>query len=212
MSLDEDSDLKSLPHNDRLVRTLKTCFSDLLEQQQEQAGKLLAAVEALKPKAPVTDKKTAFWNVYKTLADDHDKDFQQRYSTDLDTSLIFAGLFSAVVSAFIIQIQTEIQPHNTPLAVLIPQGLLYISLFSTLLAALLAVMGKQWLTHYLAAGEHGTIEARGLERQRKLDGLHKWKFNAVMQMFPFLLQIGLFLFSAALSIYLWRIHTSLAII
>lgn len=66
--------------------------------------------------------------------------------------------------------------------------------------------------YYLAAGERGTIESRGLERQRKFDGLSRWKFDAVMQMFPLLLQIGLFLFSAALSIYLWRIHLSLAII
>ncbi|KAJ7106216.1 hypothetical protein C8R44DRAFT_593646, partial [Mycena epipterygia] len=99
-----------------------------------------------------------------------------------------------------------------PLVVLIAQSFLYISLFSTLLAALLAVLGKQWLSYYLAAGDRGTIEARGLERQRKFDGLQKWKFDTVMQMFPFLLQIGLFLFSAALSTYLWRIHPSLAII
>ncbi|KAJ7106202.1 hypothetical protein C8R44DRAFT_580928, partial [Mycena epipterygia] len=96
--------------------------------------------------------------------------------------------------------------------VLVAQSFLYISLFSTLLAALLAVLGKQWLSHYLAAGERGTIEARGLERQRKFDGLQKWKFDMVIQIFPFLLQIGLFLFSAALSTYLWRIHPSLAII
>ncbi|KAJ7106200.1 hypothetical protein C8R44DRAFT_577704, partial [Mycena epipterygia] len=56
------------------------------------------------------DKKTKFWNLYKALADEHDKEFLQKYSTDLDTSLIFAGLFSAVSSAFIIQIQLAIQP------------------------------------------------------------------------------------------------------
>ncbi|KAJ7231493.1 hypothetical protein C8J57DRAFT_957356, partial [Mycena rebaudengoi] len=50
-----------------------------------------------------------FWNAYKTLADEHDKEFLQKYGTDLDTSLIFAGLFSAVSSAFIILIQPELQ-------------------------------------------------------------------------------------------------------
>ncbi|KAJ7670649.1 hypothetical protein DFH06DRAFT_140115 [Mycena polygramma] len=65
---------------------------------------------------------------------------------------------------------------------------------------------------YMAAGERGTIEARGLERQRKLDGLHKWKFDTVMQLFPLLLQFGLFLFSSALSTYLWSIHLSLALV
>ncbi|KAJ7877168.1 hypothetical protein B0H13DRAFT_1449418, partial [Mycena leptocephala] len=122
-----------------------------------------------------------------------------------------AGLFSAVASAFIIQIQAGIQLHDTPSLVLIAQNMLYISLFSTLLAALLAVLGKQWLMYYLAAGERGTLETRGLERQRKFDGVCRWKFNTVMQVFPLLLQIGLFLFSTALSIYLWTIHISLAI-
>ncbi|KAJ6599894.1 hypothetical protein DFH09DRAFT_1504195 [Mycena vulgaris] len=203
---------QSLAGNDRLIDALQLCFSDLLKKQEEQSDRLYTAVEGLKPKAPATDKKTTFWNLYKSLADEHDKEFQQRHSTDLDASLIFAGLFSAVDSAFIIQIQPEIKPINTPVITIIAQSLLYISLGSTLLAALLAVLGKQWLMYYSAAGERGTIGARGLERQRKLDGLRRWKFDTVMQIFPFLLQLGLLLFAAALSVYLWTIHVSLAII
>ncbi|KAJ7794777.1 hypothetical protein B0H14DRAFT_2217346, partial [Mycena olivaceomarginata] len=82
------------------------------------------------------DKKAVFWNMYKTLADEHDKELLQRYSTDLDTGLIFAGLFSAVDSAFIIQIQPEFQLSDPRLSLvtLIAQSLLYISLGSTLLA------------------------------------------------------------------------------
>ncbi|KAJ6560802.1 hypothetical protein DFH09DRAFT_809603, partial [Mycena vulgaris] len=114
------------------------------------------------------DKKTAFWTAYKTLADEFDKEFQRKYGDDLDTSLIFAGLFSAVSSAFIIQIQPELQPDPNILAlvqnitgatptgiqiaeetgpatiIVVAQSLLYFSLMSTLLAALLAVLGKQW--------------------------------------------------------------------
>ncbi|KAF7348692.1 hypothetical protein MVEN_01388000 [Mycena venus] len=66
--------------------------------------------------------------------------------------------------------------------------------------------------YYLAAGERGSLEARGLERQRKFDGLRRWKFDAVMRAFPLLLQAGLLLFSTALSIYLRTIHKSLAIV
>ncbi|KAJ7084660.1 hypothetical protein C8R44DRAFT_651476, partial [Mycena epipterygia] len=131
------------------------------------------AVQALKEQPPSSDKQTAFWTAYKTLADEFDKEFQRKYGNDLDTSLIFAGLFSAVSSAFIIQIQPEFQPNpnatmealliilvqnitsippgmqispqsNTPIIIVVAQSLLYISLFSTLLAALLAVLGKQW--------------------------------------------------------------------
>ncbi|KAJ7083773.1 hypothetical protein C8R44DRAFT_536399, partial [Mycena epipterygia] len=56
------------------------------------------------------DTETKFWTLYKKLIDEHDKEFLENYSADLENSLIFAGLFSAVTSAFIIQIQPEIQP------------------------------------------------------------------------------------------------------
>jgi hypothetical protein len=104
------------------------------------------------------DKRTKFWNAYKTLANEHDGEFKEQYSNDLNISLIFvgtiqlcapvllilnyilkAGLFSAVDSAFIIQIQPGIQPHGTPATIILAQSLLYISLGSTLLASLLAV-------------------------------------------------------------------------
>lgn len=66
--------------------------------------------------------------------------------------------------------------------------------------------------YYSAAGERGTIGARGLERQRKFDGLRRWKFDTVMQMFLLLLQLGVLLFATALSAYLSTVHLSLAII
>ncbi|KAF7345623.1 hypothetical protein MVEN_01581500 [Mycena venus] len=139
-------DGQPISDNDRLVSTLQACFADLLREQKEQADRLKQAVEELKPKpAPATDKKARFWTAYKTLADQHDKELLQRYSTDLDTSLIFAGLFFAVDSAFIIQIQPEFQTIDQGPLLITPvaQSLLYISLGSTLLAALLAVLGKQ---------------------------------------------------------------------
>ncbi|KAJ7447485.1 hypothetical protein FB451DRAFT_973580, partial [Mycena latifolia] len=121
------------------------------------------------------DNRTSFWGLYKTLADEYDKEFLQKYMADLDTSLIFAGLFSAVASAFIILIQPELQPDpndmnalmrilahtvnstvfsgtdillptsfHPPHLVVVAQSLLFVSLCLTLLAAFLAVLGKQW--------------------------------------------------------------------
>ncbi|KAJ6550327.1 hypothetical protein B0H19DRAFT_1265158 [Mycena capillaripes] len=198
---------------------------------------LKKAVEAVKKQPQSMDKKTTFWTEYKTLADEFDKELQRKYGGDLDTSLIFAGLFSAISSAFIIQIQPELQPDPTqalltfllqnmtgvavpalqmsqptgpPKIVVIAQGILFVSLLSTLLVALLAVLGKQWLLHYDSVGERGTITERGLERQRKFDGMRRWKFDLIMQIFPLLLQFSLFLFAAALSIYLWTIHHGIA--
>ncbi|KAJ7210734.1 hypothetical protein GGX14DRAFT_624814 [Mycena pura] len=190
----------------------RASHSSSSDNDQYEILRIQKAVEALKPPVPVTDKKSAFWTSYMKLADEHDKEFKEKYSTDLDTSLIFAGLFSAIVSAFIILIQPQLSTPDPPIKIVVAQSILYISLSTTLLAALLAVLGKQWLMYYQAAGSRGTTEQRGLERQRKLDGLNKWKFNAVLQMFPVLLQLGLLLFSAALSVYLWDISVPIAII
>ncbi|KAJ7758401.1 hypothetical protein B0H16DRAFT_1536084, partial [Mycena metata] len=99
-----------------------------------------------------------------------------------------------------------------PTIVVIAQALLFISLFSTLLAALLAVLGKQWLLQYDSVGEKGTIGERALERQRKFDGIRRWKFALVLQICPVLLQFSLFLFAAALSTYLWTVHHVIAAI
>ncbi|KAJ7797815.1 hypothetical protein B0H13DRAFT_1933981 [Mycena leptocephala] len=189
---EEQKDPQVVSDNEQLIAVLKTCFSDLIRKQEE----IHKAVEALKPQAATTDKKTAFWTSYMKLADEHDKEFQQKYSTDLDTALIFAGLFSAVSSAFIIQIQP--QPAS-PLTV-------------NTIAVLSLLSRETWIMYYQAAGSRGTIEERGLERQRKLDGLRKWKFDAVLQMFPVLLQLALLLFTSAISVYLWPIHRSIAAI
>ncbi|KAJ7636767.1 hypothetical protein FB45DRAFT_1138666, partial [Roridomyces roridus] len=199
----------------RFIDKLQKCLKGIVDENKEQITKLL---NEFVPKKPAVDKKTEFWNAYKAVSDEYDREYQQKYGTDLDTSLIFAGLFSAVSSAFIIQIQPEIQgTPGTPVTpvphtVLAAQTLLYVSLSATLLAALLAVLGKQWLMYYSLAGEsRGTIAERGLERQRKHDGLRRWKFEAIMQMFPLMLQFALLIFAVALSIYLWTVHHVLAI-
>ncbi|KAJ7848876.1 hypothetical protein B0H13DRAFT_2361642 [Mycena leptocephala] len=124
-------------------KVLDAGFTRMEKQNKEQAEIIQKAVEGLKPQVPTseaaTDTKTSFWNTYKKIADEYDNEFLKKYGTDLDTSLIFAGLFSAVDSAFIIQIQPEIQMiPPPPKIILVAQSILYVSLFSTLLAALLA--------------------------------------------------------------------------
>jgi hypothetical protein len=53
---------------------------------------MIAAIEALKQKPQSPDKKIAFWTAYKSLADEFDKEIQEKYKDDLNTSLIFVCL------------------------------------------------------------------------------------------------------------------------
>ncbi|KAF8146057.1 hypothetical protein K438DRAFT_528597, partial [Mycena galopus ATCC 62051] len=96
-------------HANRLVGAIHEQSASMTAASES----LKKAVEALKKQPQSTDKRTTFWTAYKTLADEFDKELQQKYGGDLDTSLMFAGLFSAVSSAFIIQIQPEIQSDPT---------------------------------------------------------------------------------------------------
>jgi hypothetical protein len=85
----------------------------------------------------------------------------------------------------------------------VTETFLYVALFSTLFAALVAVLGKQWLQYYDSVGERGTIAERGNERQRKFDSLEHWHFAEIIQLPSLLLQLSLFQFAVALSMYLW---------
>jgi hypothetical protein len=90
------------------------------------------------------------------------------------------------------------------------QAILYASLASSLLAAFLAVLGKQWLNRYVRGNDTG-IE-RNYDRQVKLDGMKMWYFSIVMEALPLMLQAALLLFACALSRYIWTINPVVAIV
>ncbi|EIN08435.1 hypothetical protein PUNSTDRAFT_24199, partial [Punctularia strigosozonata HHB-11173 SS5] len=55
-------------------------------------------------------------HVYERL-EKHDRDMIKGYSEDIDSLLIFAGLFSAVLTAFLVEAYTQLQPDNTQISV-----------------------------------------------------------------------------------------------
>ncbi|KIJ51699.1 hypothetical protein M422DRAFT_157430, partial [Sphaerobolus stellatus SS14] len=59
-----------------------------------------------------SDKESRFWVEYGRMAQQSDEEFLERYNGDLDVHLVFAGLFSAVSSAFIINMQSNLQPDQ----------------------------------------------------------------------------------------------------
>ena len=79
----------------------------------------------------------------------------------------------------------------------------------SLLAAFVAMLGKQWLSRYLRhAG--GSMAERCGDRQRKFDGLEKWPFRFFIESLPVMLQIALLLLACGLSRYVWSVNTSVA--
>ena len=79
----------------------------------------------------------------------------------------------------------------------------------SLLAAFVAMLGKQWLSRYLRHRGGSMVERCG-DRQRKCDGLERWPFRLIIESLPVMLQIALFLLASGLSQHMWSINSSVA--
>ena len=77
----------------------------------------------------------------------------------------------------------------------------------SLLAAFVAMLGKQWLNRYLRHAGGSVVERCG-DRQHKFDGLQKWPFRFFIESLPIMLQIALLLLNCGLSRYMWSVNTS----
>jgi len=78
-------------------------------------------------------------------------------------------------------------------------GLMYASLLISLLAAFVAMLGKQWLNRYLRNSGGSMIERCG-DRQRKCDGLKKWPLHFFVESLPVMLQVALLLLGPSTSV------------
>ena len=96
-----------------------------------------------------------------------------------------------------------------PPEIITVQSLLYASLATSLFAAFLAMLGKQWVNRYLR-NRGGSAAEKSRDRQQKLDGLQKWHFHIAIESLPVMLQLALLLLGCALSQYLWTISRTVA--
>jgi hypothetical protein len=88
-------------------------------------------------------------------------------------------------------------------------NLLYASLIISLLAAFVAMLGKQWLNRYLRDAGTSVAERCG-DRERKRNGIERWPFEMIVESLPVMLQIALLLLGVGLSRYMWVINIPVA--
>ena len=86
------------------------------------------------------------------------------------------------------------------------QSILFASLLSALLAALLATLGKQWLNLHV----QGSFIDRNLHREQKMRGMIAWRFKLIMECLPLIMQASLFLLGYALAQYFWGINRTVS--
>ena len=99
--------------------------------------------------------------------------------------------------------------ENPPSEIVIATCLMYASLLISLLAALVAMLGKQWLNRHLRNSGGSMIERCG-DRQRKCDGLEKWPFHFFVESLLVMLQVALLFLACGLCRYMWSVNAWVA--
>ncbi|KAK0227870.1 hypothetical protein IW262DRAFT_1246611, partial [Armillaria fumosa] len=180
------------------------------------------------------------WKTYEDESRKRDANMVEESRDSVDVLLVFAGLFSAVVTTFVAQTSQSLQPDYTamlasllyesvlvqraiangspvnsiapsplnPTITFVPattdvwvNGLWFTSLFLSLTTALVAVLVKQWLHHYVDLPS-GTPRDRSFTRQFRHAGFEKWHVQVIIGLLPVLMHLALAIFLSGLVIFL----------
>ncbi|KAK1216963.1 hypothetical protein PQX77_020392 [Marasmius sp. AFHP31] len=180
------------------------------------------AQKASNPQEPTLEKSWEVITKEVTLLDDG---LVGGWKEDIDTLLVFAGLFSAVVTAFTIESYQWLQeaPEDTTVALLkqisqqmngtsVPEPdtfavsssdvainvLWFLSLIIALVDALFALLCKQWLREHRRHTHTRTPSEALALRWLRHQSLEKWHVPKILASLPMLLELALFLFLAGL--------------
>ncbi len=88
-------------------------------------------------------------------------------------------------------------------------GLWFTSLFLSLTTALVAVLVKQWLHHYVALPS-GTPRDRSFTRQFRYAGFQNWHVQVIIGLLPVLMHLALAIFLSGLVIFLHPLRAALS--
>ncbi|KAH9058080.1 hypothetical protein EDB87DRAFT_962937 [Lactarius vividus] len=178
------------------------------------------------------------WSVYNGQAEQHDKQLAERWIGQTRCTLNFAGLFSIVISAFILgtdlhkrdstelllaqiylQISGQInatppldirppRPNSLTIAV---QTLWSLSLVLSLASALGAILVQEWCQEYLRYSQcHPQPSTRARIRAYLFNGARNYHMEQVIAALPLLLHLAILLFCAGLVTYFFTLHEVVA--
>ncbi|KAK0239878.1 hypothetical protein EDD85DRAFT_788089 [Armillaria nabsnona] len=189
--------------------------------------------------------------VFRTYVDEraiHNANMVEESRDGVDVLLVFAGLFSAVVTTFVAQTSQSLQVDFTEMSAnllfeminiqraiasgasldtvapspLNPNitfiasttsvwvnGLWFTSLALSLTIALVLVLVKQWLHHYMALPS-GTPRERSLLQQFRYAGLQNWHVLVIIGILPVLMHTALAIFFVGLVIFLGPLQDTIA--
>ncbi|KAJ6503765.1 hypothetical protein C8R45DRAFT_1070321 [Mycena sanguinolenta] len=193
-------------------------------------------------KDPVAEAASAkIWAIYVAEAEKYDKALIESWKCNMEGMLIFAGLFSASLTAFLIesyktlnadptvQLLTQISiqlsgssncsavpplpAYSPPTSALVCNGLWFTSLGLSLSCALVATLLEQWARDYIHRSE---MKSSPLKRARIFSflyyGLRRFSLHAVVDIVPLLLHAALLLFLAGLVAFLIPVSIPMSVL
>ncbi|KAJ8085423.1 hypothetical protein PM082_004239 [Marasmius tenuissimus] len=175
------------------------------------------------------------WQEVMKRVEEIDGGMERGWKEDIDTLLVFAGLFSAVVTAFTIEsyqwlsedpsdqniaILTHIstQFHNQSASAFEPTPFVpsasvirinvfwFLSLILALVDALFGLMCKQWLREFRRPTKTRTPEQWLSLRCFRSESFERWHVPSFLAALPIILEMALFCFFAGLLELLWTKH------
>ncbi|KAK0196646.1 hypothetical protein F5146DRAFT_12211 [Armillaria mellea] len=239
------------PPNPRTSFKAKKAFGMRRAQPTARKGNDPSNYEDRFPEDPMyeeTAPNARVWMTHQAESAIHDANMVEEIRDNVDVLLVFAGLFSAVVIAFVVQTSQSLQADYAqisasllfelllvqraisngspidvvPVSLLNPQtafvptatdvwvnGLWFSSLFLSLTTALVAVLVKQWLHHYVVLPS-GTPRQRCFVRQYRYLGFQKWRVEVIVGLLPVLMHLALALFFIGLSLFLHPLRAALS--
>ncbi|KAG7098095.1 hypothetical protein E1B28_000069 [Marasmius oreades] len=208
--------------------TLKLLYEFLIKKEEEKRIDFPPDPESAKPTlqeswAAITKTVVAF-----------DEDMVGGYKEDIDTLLVFAGLFSAVVTAFTIESYQWLKenPQDTTVTLLqqisywqmngtaLPQPptftpsssdirintFWFLSLIIALVDALFALLCKQWVREHKRQINTRTPGQALALRWLRYQSFERWHVPKILASLPILLEVALFLFFTGVLELLWSRH------
>ncbi|KAJ4471569.1 hypothetical protein J3R30DRAFT_3710141 [Lentinula aciculospora] len=181
------------------------------------------------------------WEESMKRVDLYDDEMCRAWKEDVDTLLVFAGLFSAAVTAFIIESYKWLQPNNfnsdtillmlqrialdsnvqvstsgqtnftTASAVRI-NAVWFLSLIFSLSTVLIGILCKQWLREHRRDTPCSSSKEALELRQLRFESLEKWGIPALLASLPLILQLALVLFFYGILDLLWSLNIVVAAI
>ncbi|CDO76578.1 hypothetical protein BN946_scf184950.g4 [Trametes cinnabarina] len=156
------------------------------------------------------------WAQCATAMKEHEDAQIQAWKEEIDTELVFAALFSAILTAFDVEVYKMLQPQSNSTsqssssassAVAI-NALWFSALICSVAAASISILVRQWLNQY-TSGLTGVSPGIARLRQLRRDGLKKWKIAEIMMLLPILLQGAVVLFLIGLILFLKQLNTEI---